>query len=72
MPECLLFFCFMIAPTPGVVPDGMGGYVPITNSRVLPDGELRPYDPLLDGPFIGEPIGVFIEPPEGPDGVYGR
>lgn len=32
-------------------PDGMGGFVPFTNSRVLPDGSLRPYDPALDGPF---------------------
>lgn len=33
-----------------VVSDGMGGLVPFTNSRVLPDGSLRPYDPVIDGP----------------------
>ncbi|SFK56158.1 hypothetical protein [Methylocapsa palsarum] len=37
------------------VPDGMGGFVPITNSRVLPDGSLRPYDPVLDGPAYASP-----------------
>jgi hypothetical protein len=37
-------------PAP-VVPDGAGGYVPYTNSRVLPDGSLRPYTPEVDGPF---------------------
>jgi hypothetical protein len=26
-----------------------GSYVPITNSRVMPDGSLRAYDPVLDG-----------------------
>lgn len=24
--------------------------VPFTNSRVMPDGQLRPYDPAIDGP----------------------
>jgi hypothetical protein len=28
-----------------IVPDGQGGLVPVTNSRVMPDGSLRPYDP---------------------------
>jgi len=32
-----------------VQPDGQGGYVPTTNSRVMPDGSLRSYDPQLDG-----------------------
>jgi hypothetical protein len=32
-----------------IVPDGMGGWVPFTNSRVMPDGTLRPYDPAIDG-----------------------
>ena len=26
-----------------------GSYVPITNSRVMPDGSLRAYDPKIDG-----------------------
>jgi hypothetical protein len=26
-----------------------GSYVPITNSRVMPDGSLRAYDPAVDG-----------------------
>jgi hypothetical protein len=32
-----------------IVPDGHGGLVPNTNSRVMPDGTLRAYDPALDG-----------------------
>jgi hypothetical protein len=32
-----------------IVPDGRGGLVPNTNSRVMPDGSLRPYDPAVDG-----------------------
>jgi hypothetical protein len=36
-------------------PDGMGGYVPFTNSRVMPDGELRPYDPAIDGSYYVPP-----------------
>ena len=45
--SCFLFFCWF-AP-PAAVPDGAGGYVPFTNSRVMPDGSLRPYDPVIDG-----------------------
>jgi hypothetical protein len=33
-----------------IVSDGHGGLVPITNSRIMPDGSLRPYDPLIDNP----------------------
>ena len=29
-----------------------GGFVPFTNSRVMPDGTLRPYDPAIDTPGI--------------------
>lgn len=63
MLQCYLFFCFMTAPVPGIGPDGAGGYVPFTNSRVLPDGSLRPYDPLIDGSFAGDPIQTLVEPP---------
>lgn len=53
------------APQP-LVPDGYGGLVPFTNSRVMPDGTLRPYDPALDGypPGYGlpTPTPVAIEP----------
>jgi hypothetical protein len=48
------------------VPDGMGGFVPVTNSRVLPDGTLRPYDPVLDGPAYAPPTdyeGRSVAPP---------
>jgi hypothetical protein len=38
-----------VSNRPCVVPDGHGGYVPFTNSRVMPDGGLRPYDPYVDG-----------------------
>jgi hypothetical protein len=44
---CFFLFCWL-APSPAV-PDGAGGYVPFTNSRVMPDGSLRPYDPVIDG-----------------------
>lgn len=27
-----------------------GSFVPIMNSRVMPDGSLRPYNPRIDGP----------------------
>lgn len=32
-----------------IVSDGAGGFVPKTNSRVMPDGTLRDYDPKIDG-----------------------
>jgi hypothetical protein len=54
---CFLFFCWF-AP-PAAVPDGAGGYVPFTNSRVMPDGSLRPYAPAIDG--VPSPV---------PDGPY--
>jgi hypothetical protein len=42
----------MLIPAPlPVVPDGQGGWVPFTNSRVMPDGSLRPYNPAIDGAF---------------------
>ncbi|MFZ0507300.1 MAG: hypothetical protein WBG11_14510 [Methylocella sp.] len=45
-PLCFFFFCGLSL---GAVPDGAGGFVPFTNSRVMPDGSLRPYDPAVDG-----------------------
>jgi len=46
IPLCFFFFCGLSL---GAVPDGAGGFVPFTNSRVMPDGSLRPYDPAIDG-----------------------
>ncbi len=63
MPPCYFFFCLLLAPGPGYIPDGAGGYVPITNSRVLPDGSFRPYDPLIDGGYVGAPAVVLMDPP---------
>jgi hypothetical protein len=60
--ECFIFFCFLGAPAAPVVPDGAGGYVPFTNSRVMPNGELRPYDPAIDGPFPGAPMAGYAVP----------
>jgi hypothetical protein len=37
-------------PPQQLVPDGLGGWVPITNSRVMPDGSLRRFDPSIDLP----------------------
>ncbi len=45
-PFCFFLFCGLSL---GAVPDGAGGFVPFTNSRVMPDGSLRPYDPAIDG-----------------------
>jgi hypothetical protein len=60
MIQCVFFFCWAVSaiPTP-IVPDGAGGFVPYTNSRVMPDGSLRPYSPELDGVA---PEAAFIEP----------
>ena len=61
------------APQP-LVRDGYGGLVPFTNSRVMPDGTLRPYDPTLDGypPGYGLPTPppVAIEPSYVPEATY--
>jgi hypothetical protein len=48
------------------VPDDAGGFVPFTNSRVMPDGSLRPYDPAIDGmpPAYDDPPPGY--PPDGP------
>lgn len=61
--QCILFFCFLGGPGAAVVPDGAGGFVPFTNSRVMPDGSLRPYDPALDGVFGGQALGGYAAPP---------
>ncbi len=66
MSPCYFFMCLMLAPAPGFTPDGAGGFVPITNSRVMPDGSLRPYDPIFDGGYLGAPTAVLIEPPGPP------
>ncbi|HEY8005863.1 MAG TPA: hypothetical protein VIE66_03435 [Methylocella sp.] len=55
-PACFFLFCWLGA---GVVPDGAGGYVPFTNSRVMPDGSLRPYDPVIDGMAGPVPYGSY-------------
>lgn len=74
--ECFVFFCFLGVPPAPVVPDGQGGYVPFTNSRVMPDGQLRPYDPAIDGtapiypapvypsPGYSAPPGSYLPPPD--------
>lgn len=39
--QCAFLFLCFLAPTPPpapAVPDGQGGFVPFTNSRVMPDG----------------------------------
>ena len=66
-PLCIIPFLCLFAPMPPspVVPDGYGGYVPFTNSRVMPDGSLRPYDPTLDGVMSadGSVVYPFAPPP---------
>jgi hypothetical protein len=73
---CLLFFCFLVAPPglmpPGAVPDGAGGFVPFTNSRVAPDGSLRPYDPNLDGILLEDGRVIFPAPFEADQGFSNR
>jgi len=56
-PACLFFFCWFVPPAS--VPDGAGGFVPFTNSRVMPDGSLRPYDPAVDGVPAAEVNGPY-------------
>ena len=71
---CFLFFCFLAPPPGPVVPDGQGGFVPFTNSRVMYDGSLRPYNPYFDGvpmpppayPAAYQPYPAFPEPAEPP------
>lgn len=46
----------------GLVPDGQGGRVPLTNSRVLPDGSLRPFDPAMDLQAGAGPLPVPARP----------
>jgi hypothetical protein len=62
-PFCFFFFCGLSL---GTVPDGAGGFVPFTNSRVMPDGSLRPYDPAIDGlpPAYAAPLPEYS--PYGP------
>lgn len=54
--------CVLASPAHSqVIPDGRGGFVPFTNSRVMPDGSLRPDIPEVDGP----PTGFYYVPPLG-------
>jgi len=64
IPACFFFFCWF-AP-PATVPDGAGGYVPFTNSRVMPDGSLRPYDPIIDGTVAYGPYPSIVAMPGAP------
>jgi len=68
-PICFFIFCL---GTPSViVPDGSGGFVPYTNSRVMSDGSLRPYDPSIDEyPVVVARSDVYNGPPviEDPNG----
>jgi hypothetical protein len=43
------FLNALTAPRGRIVPDGRGGEANITNSRVMPDGSFRAYDPAIDG-----------------------
>lgn len=62
---CYWLFCTLMITPPAsaimpppcefIVPDGVGGFVPYNNSRVMPDGSLRPYDPAIDGSPCAEP-----------------
>ena len=77
-PLCFFFFCGLSL---GAVPDDAGGFVPFTNSRVMPDGSLRPYDPAIDGmpgvmpdgpypvlaPMSEPPTAYYDPPPPQPD-----
>lgn len=62
-PICFFIFCLNVPSV--TVPDGAGGFVPYTNSRVMPDGSLRSYDPDIDGfPIdLAQSDTVYIGPP---------
>lgn len=60
---CLLFFCFFAPPPVPIVPDGGGGFVPITNSQYDPrTGEFL----LSSGYPLPEPIETAEEVYEPP------
>ena len=44
------------------MPDGAGGFVPFTQSRVGPDGSLRSYDPSIDGVMLPDARIAFPSP----------
>jgi hypothetical protein len=69
MLPCVFFlFCFL-APPAAIVPDDQGGAVSFYNSRVMPDGELRPYSPELDGILLedGRVVFPYQPPPSYPE-----
>jgi hypothetical protein len=63
----IICFPFLFPPSLApVVPDGQGGFVPFTNSRVMADGSLRPYDPYLDGIMLPDGRIIMPESMQGP------
>jgi hypothetical protein len=69
---CAYFASSAFAPPAPLVPDSQGGFVPFTNARVLPDGSLRPYDPVLDGIMGPDGRMYFLPPPPDPYPPPGR
>jgi len=66
-PFCLIpFLCLFLPPPPApVIPDGQGGGVSFYNSRIMPDGTLRPYSPELDGILLADGSIAFPYLPPG-------
>jgi hypothetical protein len=64
-----IFLFILCLPTPppvvpdGLTPDGQGGAASFYNSRVMPNGELRPYSPQLDGILTADGRVVPYLPP---------
>jgi hypothetical protein len=72
-PFCLIpFLCLFLPPPPvPIAPDGMGGAVSFYASRVMPDGTLRSYDPVLDGVLLSDGrIVPFVSPSPYPPAPY--
>jgi hypothetical protein len=61
-----VLFGFPQYPQAAMVPDGIGGSVPASNSRIMPDGTLRQYDPSIDGMPSGPYPSITPAPEQAP------
>ena len=57
---CIFIFCNLMTQPGPIVPDGRGGYVPYTNSRVMPDGSLVPYNSYYQQYTVPQPYAYVV------------